>query len=155
MFACKSTVPSPNDPVHDLVIKQFKQLTNWNCQIYQKYKKSQISYCGISGMFISLISQPISYSMSKLFNNLFEIGHFPEIWKIAHITAVYKRSGLKSSKSSYRPISILPTLSKIFESVIHERLLAHCTEIPLKLINKMPIWKVIPPLINYCILSIQ
>ena len=79
-------------------------------------------------MFISLILQPISYSMSKLFNNLFEIGHFPEIWKIAHITAVYKRSGLKSSKSSYRPISILPTLSKIFESVIHERLLAHCIE---------------------------
>ena len=79
-------------------------------------------------MFINLISQPISQSMSKLFNNLFEIGHFPDLWKIAHITAVYKRAGLKTSKTSYRPISILPTLSKIFESVIHERLLAHCME---------------------------
>ena len=66
--------------------------------------------------------------MSKLFNNLFEIGHFPDLWKIAHITAIYKRSGPKTCKTSYRPISLLPTLSKIFESVIHERLLKHCLE---------------------------
>ena len=66
--------------------------------------------------------------MSRLFNNLFEIGHFPTIWKIAHITAIYKKSGPKTCKSSYRPISILPTLSKLFESVIHERLVKHCLE---------------------------
>ena len=29
-------------------------------------------------------------------------------------------------KSNYRPISILPSLSKVAESVIHERLLSHC-----------------------------
>ena len=66
--------------------------------------------------------------MSKLFNNLFEIGHFPDMWKIAHITAIYKRSGQKTLKNNYRPISILPTLSKVFESVLHDRLLKHCTE---------------------------
>ena len=79
-------------------------------------------------MFISLISTPISFSMSRLFNNLFEIGHFPDIWKIAHITAIYKKSGSKSCKTNYRPISLLPTLSKIFESVLHDRLLKHCIE---------------------------
>ena len=57
---------------------------------------------------------------------LFEIGHFPDQWKIAHITPIFKRSGSKDSKLNYRPISILPTLSKITESVIHERLLSHC-----------------------------
>ena len=62
----------------------------------------------------NLISQPIAYSMAKLVNNLFEIGHFPDLWKIAHITAIYKRSGPKTSKTNFRPISILPTLSKIF-----------------------------------------
>ena len=66
--------------------------------------------------------------MSTLFNNLFEIGLFPDVWKIAHITAIYKNVGPKSSKLNYRPISILPTLSKIFESVIHERLLKHCLD---------------------------
>ena len=66
--------------------------------------------------------------MSRLFNNFFEIGHFPDQWKIAHITAIYKRSGPKTCKSSYRPISILPSISKVFESVMHDRLLKHCLE---------------------------
>ena len=72
--------------------------------------------------------QECFYSMAKLFNNLFEIGHFPDIWKIPHITAIYERSGPKTSKTNFRPISLLPTLSKNFESVIHERLLSHCIE---------------------------
>ena len=34
-------------------------------------------------------------------------------------------AGLKSSKSSWRPITLLPTLSKVAESVLHKRLLDH------------------------------
>ena len=44
--------------------------------------------------------------MSRLFNNLFEIGHFPDIWKVAHITPIYKRSGPKTDKTNFRPISL-------------------------------------------------
>ena len=66
--------------------------------------------------------------MSRLFNNLFEIGLFPDLWKIAHVTAIYKRAGPKTCKTSFRPISILPSLSKIFESVMHDRLIKHCIE---------------------------
>ena len=66
-----------------------------------------------------------SYNLSQK-KYLFDIGHFPDKWKIAHVTPIYKRSGCKNSKSSYRPISILPSLSKICESIIHERLLSHC-----------------------------
>ena len=91
-------------------------------------KKSHSSHCGISGKFLQLIAQQISPTLSKLFNNLFEIGHFPNLWKVAHISAIYKRTGLKNDKSSYRPISILPTLSKVCESIIHERLLSHCID---------------------------
>ena len=47
---------------------------------------------------------------------------------LAHITAIYKKSGPKTCKTSFRPISILPTLSKLFESVIHDRLVKHCIE---------------------------
>ena len=91
-------------------------------------KKSHMSQCGIPGKFLSIISQPISYSLSKLLNNLFEIGHFPDLWKIAHVTPIYKRSGPRNDKANFRPISILPTLSKVCESIVHERLLSHCIE---------------------------
>ena len=85
-----------------------------------------MSQCGIPSKFLCMISQPISYSLSKLMNNLFEIGHFPDIWKIAHVTPIFKRTGHKNDKANFRPISILPTLSKVCESVMHERLLTHC-----------------------------
>ena len=51
-----------------------------------------------------------------------------DLWKIAHISAIYKRTGQKNDKSNYRPISILPTLSKVCESIIHGRLLTHCID---------------------------
>ena len=134
-FASKATVPNYNDPAPHLEpIEGVPLLSSLNtspfevAKIMRNIKKSHLSPCGISGKFISLISTPISFSMSRLFNNLFEIGHFPTIWKIAHITAIYKKSGPKTCKSSYRPISILPTLSKLFESVMHERLVKHCLE---------------------------
>ena len=97
-------------------------------KMIRNIKKSQFSHCGIPGKFIHLISTPVSFSMSRLFNNLFEIGHFPDIWKVAHITPIYKRSGPKTDKTNFRPISLLPTVSKICESVLHDRLFKHCLE---------------------------
>ena len=95
-------------------------------KLIRDMKKSQFSHCGIPGMFLGLISKEISKSMAQLFNNLLESGHFPDLWKISHITPIYKKSGLKSAKENFRPISLLPTISKVFESIIHERLSEHC-----------------------------
>ena len=91
----------------------------------KEIKKSNSSHCGIPGKFLSLISTPISFPLSRLYNNLFEIGHFPDIFKLSHITALYKGSGLKSDKENYRGIHLLPTLSKVAESVMHTRLFRH------------------------------
>ena len=134
-FASKSSVDNSDDPVPILQKKQGIVPLNMintspieTARIIRKLKRSYMSYCGVPGKFIHLISTPISFSMSRLFNNLFEIGHFPDIWKIAHVTAIYKKSGPKTDKSNFRPISLLPTLSKICESVMHDRLFKHCIE---------------------------
>ena len=134
-FAAKSTVQNSNDPGPNLPRKEgVSDLSVINTsplevgKIIRNIKKSHFSHCGIPGKFIHLIATPVSFSLSRLLNNLFQIGFFPNSWKIAHITAVYKRSGPKPDKSSFRPISLLPSLSKICESVIHDRLLKHCME---------------------------
>ena len=62
--------------------------------------------------------------ISDLLNKVFHTGIYPQIWKLAHITPIFKAND-KSNLTNYRPISILPTLSKIAESVIHKRLLQH------------------------------
>ena len=134
-FASKSTVGGANDDVP--LLEKYENMAPFDsintspletAKIVRGLKKSYLSYCGIPGKFISLISTPISFSLSTLFNNLFKDGLFPDIWKISHITALYKNKGSKSDKNNYRPISLLPTLSKLCESVIHKRLLDHCLE---------------------------
>jgi len=56
-----------------------------------------------------------------LFNKSKECGEYPECSKISQIVPVPKCA--TSSKPSHcRPISILPTVSKIFERIIHDRL---------------------------------
>ena len=60
--------------------------------------------------------------LSTVFNFCFEQGVFPEYLKIAFISPIYKKDS-KLFVGNYRPVSILPILSKIFEKVIVKRVL--------------------------------
>ena len=55
------------------------------------------------------------------FNNSIKLSTFPEILKHAGITPLYKK-GKKDIKGNYRPVSILPNLSKIFEKCMLEQM---------------------------------
>ena len=55
-----------------------------------------------------------------LFNSCMLSGTFPDELKIARVIPLFK-SGNGNLMSNYKPISILPTLSKIFEKLIHVR----------------------------------
>ena len=50
----------------------------------------------------------------KEFNRGLEVGNFPCTMKLANVTPVYKK-GNRSEKGNYRPVSILPNISKVFE----------------------------------------
>jgi hypothetical protein len=63
-----------------------------------------------------------------LFNSSLQLGKLPHNWKIAKIIPL--RKGIDRDYAlcaSYRPISLLPTISKIMESVIAERI-SHLVE---------------------------
>ena len=49
--------------------------------------------------------------------------------KWANITPVHKKDD-RSLKSNYRPISILPSVSKIFERTIHDQILIFIEKYP-------------------------
>ena len=48
-------------------------------------------------------------------------GIFPNHLKIAKVTLIYKKDD-KKIITNYRPISVLPVVSKVFETVIHDEL---------------------------------
>ena len=55
------------------------------------------------------------------FNDSVEKSNFPSTLKKANIMPVFKR-GDRNSKDNYRPVSILPNISKIFERCIFRQL---------------------------------
>ncbi|CAM1312392.1 Uncharacterised protein r2_g2279 [Pycnogonum litorale] len=59
--------------------------------------------------------------LTRLFELIINTGEFPDKMKIAKVTPIYK-SGDPTSTSNYRPISVLPPLSKIFEKLLLSRL---------------------------------
>ena len=63
---------------------------------------------------------PFSRSLSYLFNSCMLTGVFPDELKVAKVIPLFK-TGNRSDMSNYRPISILPTLFKIFEKIIYKR----------------------------------
>lgn len=59
----------------------------------------------------------ITVPLTSVINNSIANGIFPDQLKIAHVLPLFKK-GEKDDLNNYRPISILPTLSKIFEKHI-------------------------------------
>nr|XP_049697166.1 uncharacterized protein LOC126054699 [Helicoverpa armigera] len=73
---------------------------------------------GLPPTFFIRTSDAISAPLHIIFNKCIREGVFPGIWKRAFITPIYK-SGDKSNIENYRPISLLSTLSKLFEGLVH------------------------------------
>ena len=57
-------------------------------------------------------------------NKMLAQGKYLQRLKFSLIKPIYK-SGDKSSPSNYRPISLLPAFSKIFEKVVYKRSFDH------------------------------
>ena len=55
--------------------------------------------------------------ISELWNLSMTLEGFPDAYEIAKIKPVFKKSS-KTDPSNYRPKSLLPLLSKVFESVV-------------------------------------
>ena len=60
----------------------------------------------------------ITSFLTALFNSSLQTRIFPFIWKTAKFIPLFKK-GDKQNASNYRPISILPTISKILEKAVH------------------------------------
>ena len=67
-------------------------------------------------------------SLTNLFNLSLATGIFPTDWKLARVVPVPKGDNLRVSTAGYRPISILPTVSKLLERHVSEIILGSISE---------------------------
>ena len=75
----------------------------------------------ISSFFPKLALPYIAKSLLKIFNTSLETGKFPDSWKAARVAPIFK-DGDKSLRSNYRPISVLPVVSRLLEKLVFNQL---------------------------------
>ena len=58
--------------------------------------------------------------LSEIFNLSICRGVFPDTCKVAKLKPIYKK-GKKTYPSNYRPISLIPIISKVIEKIVHDQ----------------------------------
>ena len=64
----------------------------------------------------------------QIFNAILCTHHFPPVWKHARVISILKPGEDPAQPSSYRPISLLDTIGKLFEKILLTRILCEVGE---------------------------
>ena len=75
----------------------------------------------ISSKIIKIAAPLISDSLTYIFNQAITLCTFPHEWKIARVIPLFK-NGKRNMPGNYRPISVLPAISKIMERILYTQL---------------------------------
>ena len=120
----KEKVPSSTDtfsftPVsNDTVAKVISNLNT----------KKATGVDNISAKIIKACAPSLSYHISNLINFSFIACEFPTGLKRAQVIPLFKKKD-PLNKENYRPVSILPTISKVYERIMHDQLTEHFDKI--------------------------
>ena len=72
---------------------------------------------GVSARLIREYPDLIVESLTLIFNQSIETSIFPDEWKTARDSPLFK-AGKRNNPSNYQPISIIPVVAKVFERII-------------------------------------
>lgn len=86
--------------------------------------ESAPGYDNITTKFLKQANTLLVPLLTHLTNLCFREGVFPDALKLAIISPVYK-SGDKGDPNNFRPISVLPAISKILEKLLNNRLITY------------------------------
>ena len=74
----------------------------------------------IAVKLIKLIPYNMPGAFTYIFNESFKTGIFADLLKLAHVTPIHKGNS-RLVVTNYRPISVIPIISKVFKQIVHKR----------------------------------
>lgn len=77
---------------------------------------------GINNIVLKRLPRKVIVLLTNTINAILRLNYFPSAWKTALVVAIPKPNKNPSLPSSYRPISLLSSLSKVTERIISSRL---------------------------------
>ena len=78
---------------------------------------------GIPGRVLKECCRELAEPVTQLYSLSFRCGVVPTMWKFASVIPVYKKPP-KSNPCNYRPVPLLPILSKIMEAIVNCQLVS-------------------------------
>lgn len=89
-------------------------------------KKNSYGHDFISTKLLQSVKHELCDPIAFLVNQSFLQNKFPDLLKLAKVIPVFKKDNPQLI-DNYRPISLLPAISKIFESIVYDQLFEHFT----------------------------
>lgn len=84
--------------------------------------KKTPGYDLITGEILRNLPRKAIIKITTLINACFRLKHVPDVWKFAEVIMIPKPGKPANEVTSYRPISLLPILSKLFEKLLIKRI---------------------------------
>ena len=81
----------------------------------------------IQAKLLKVSAPAISDSLCFLLNFSITSGQVPQEWKRARVSAIHKKES-KLDAGNYRPISVLPVISKLLEHIVHTQVYTYLTD---------------------------
>ena len=75
----------------------------------------------IPSKLLKMAASIVAPSLTAISTKSIITGVYPTEWKMARVTPVFKK-GVKSNLINYRPISVIPVVSKVFEKIVYDQL---------------------------------
>ena len=116
--SCTESTTLPSLPERDIPILQDIEITE--DEVFDQLRTLNVNKaCGPDGVPSKMIKMAAIFlkePLTKLFNKSLSQGRYPSSWKHSNVTPVLKTKVTSSDVKSYRPISVLPIMSEVFES---------------------------------------
>lgn len=107
-----------NKPIKKVTLKELKREIKYNLN-----PKKSPGFDLITGRVLKMLPTKGLLMLLMLINSSIRLTHVPDTWKVAEMIMIAKPGKEPTQLKSYRPISLLPIMSKLFEKLLLKRMI--------------------------------